>query len=107
MRPAARCAGEGSRPVAQGPGPLARDGRRRRIAAPRLGPQRVRINERADYRALVVLLAGRLYRHDHGADPPSDEALVGPYLKSLPDDGLGDMGEVTRESGANGRGARE
>ena len=51
----------------------------------------VRLRERANHRALVVLLAGELYRRDHGTDPPSDEALVGPYLKELPDDGLGDV----------------
>jgi hypothetical protein len=67
----------------------------------------VRINERADYRALVVLLAGRLYHYDHGADPPSDEALVGPYLKGLPDDGLGDASATTGGRGAHGEGARE
>jgi hypothetical protein len=53
----------------------------------------LRAKERANQRALVVLLAGELYRRDHGAAPPSDEALVGPYLKSLPDDG---MNETTR-----------
>src|SRR5262249_23262441 len=41
-------------------------------------------NERAGYRELVILLARQLYRRDHGTDPPSDEALVGPYLKQLP-----------------------
>ena len=40
--------------------------------------------------ALVILLASQLYRRDHGTDPPSDEALVGPYLKELPDDGSGE-----------------
>ena len=45
----------------------------------------------------------QLYRRDHGDDPPSDKALVGPYLESLPDDGLGDQdkavggGETTPE----------
>ena len=52
--------------------------------------QGLRMRERANHRALVVLLAGELYRRDHGADPPSDEALVGPYLKELPDDGPGE-----------------
>lgn len=49
----------------------------------------LRYRERADHRALVLLLARQLYRRDRGADPPSDEALVGPYLEKLPDDGLG------------------
>jgi hypothetical protein len=48
----------------------------------------LRVKERADHRALVVLLASELYRRDHGVAPPSDEALVGPYLDSLPDDGV-------------------
>jgi hypothetical protein len=51
-----------------------------------------RLRERAKHRALVILLASELYRRDHKKDPPSDEALVGTYLKELPDDGLGDAG---------------
>jgi hypothetical protein len=52
--------------------------------------QALRVSERAGHRALVVLLASELYRRDHrGDNPPSDEALVGPYLKTLPDDGTG------------------
>ena len=31
-----------------------------------------------------MLLATRLYRREHGTEPPSPEALVGPYLKRLP-----------------------
>jgi hypothetical protein len=53
-------------------------------------------NERAGHRALVILLASQLYRRDHGTDPPSDAALVGPYLKELPDDGSGDAGAAAR-----------
>lgn len=34
---------------------------------------------------LVVHLAERLYRKEHGSDPPSPDALVGPYLKTLPE----------------------
>jgi hypothetical protein len=52
----------------------------------------LRARDRANHRALVVLLASELYRRDHGTDPPSDEALVGPYLKSLPDDGAEEAG---------------
>jgi hypothetical protein len=51
--------------------------------------QGLRLPEQANHRALVVLLASQLYRRDHGDDPPSEKALVGPYLKSLPDDGTG------------------
>lgn len=34
--------------------------------------------------ALIVHLAERLYRRERGSDPPSPDALVGPYLTSLP-----------------------
>jgi hypothetical protein len=51
----------------------------------------IRVKEQSSHRALVLLLASELYRRERGADPPSDEALVGPYLKSLPDDGLEDQ----------------
>jgi hypothetical protein len=65
-----------------------------------------RARERANHRALVVLLASQLYLRERGTDPPSDEALVGPYLKELPDDGLGDAGReaASRASEANGVG---
>ena len=46
----------------------------------------IRISERREHRALVVLLAGELYQRDHGKAPASDEALVGRYLDHLPDD---------------------
>jgi hypothetical protein len=45
--------------------------------------------ERAGHRELVILLASELYRRDHGTYSPSDEALVGTYLKSLPEEGAG------------------
>ncbi len=51
----------------------------------------IRAREKANHRAMVTLLATELYRRDHKSDPPSDEALVGPYLKALPDDGLGGL----------------
>ena len=45
----------------------------------------VRSNERSSHRALLILLGEELYRRDHaGVDPPTPDALVGPYLKSLP-----------------------
>jgi hypothetical protein len=34
--------------------------------------------------ALIVLIAEQLYKREHGQDPPSVEALVGPYLKAIP-----------------------
>jgi hypothetical protein len=42
------------------------------------------IVERANHADLLVLLGAALYHRDHGSDPPTPEALVGPYLKSLP-----------------------
>jgi len=47
----------------------------------------VRAVERREHHALVVTLAGELYQREHGKPPPSDEALVGPYLDHLPSDG--------------------
>ncbi len=52
-----------------------------------LGPLRlntVRITEWANHRDLLILIGTQLYRRDHGTDPPTPEALVGPYLKRLP-----------------------
>ena len=41
--------------------------------------------ERSDQAGALYSVAEALYRRDHaGAPPPSDEALVGPYLKGLP-----------------------
>ena len=40
--------------------------------------------ERANHADFLVLLGNELYHRDHGVDPPTAEALVGPYLKSLP-----------------------
>jgi hypothetical protein len=51
----------------------------------------VRRREQAGYRELVVTLAGELYRRERGVVPPSDEALVGTYLESLPDDGSAEV----------------
>ncbi len=42
---------------------------------------------------LVIMLATEIYRRDRGSLPPSDEALVGTYLKRLPDDGSTDLTE--------------
>jgi len=53
----------------------------------------VRNQELMGYRQLVVLLAEELYHREHGALPPSDEALVGTYLQTLPDDGSADVGD--------------
>jgi hypothetical protein len=53
----------------------------------------VRGTEQRSHRELLVLLAGEIYRRERGARPPSDEALVGTYLKSLPDDGSADLAD--------------
>jgi hypothetical protein len=45
---------------------------------------RVRSDEWANHRELLILLGTQLYRRDHATDPPAPEALVGPYLKRLP-----------------------
>ena len=44
----------------------------------------LRYKEQSGHRDLVIRLASELYRRDHGTDPPEPEALVGPYLRSLP-----------------------
>ncbi len=53
-------------------------------------PERVKdrraIADRKAHRELVIMLATVLYRRERGSLPSSDEALVGTYLKSLPDD---------------------
>jgi hypothetical protein len=41
---------------------------------------------RRTYRNLVIMLAAEIYRRERGALPTSEDALVGTYLKSLPDD---------------------
>jgi hypothetical protein len=43
--------------------------------------------------ALVITLATEIYRRERGALPPSEEALVGTYLKTLPDDGSADLAD--------------
>ena len=50
-----------------------------------------RSRERRGYHDLILTLAEGLYRREHGADPPSEQALVGTYLQSLPDDGSADL----------------
>jgi hypothetical protein len=47
----------------------------------------VRRSEQVGYRELVIALAGELYHRERGVLLPSENALVGTYLESLPDDG--------------------
>jgi hypothetical protein len=54
-----------------------------------------RLRYRRAYRELVVMLAEELYRRERGSPPPSERALVGTYLKSLPDDGSADLDDGT------------
>jgi hypothetical protein len=51
----------------------------------------VRRREQAGYRELIVALASELYHRERGVLPPSEEALVGTYLESLPDDGSAEI----------------
>jgi hypothetical protein len=51
----------------------------------------VRRREQAGYRDLVIALARELYHRERGVLPPSEEALVGTYLESLPDDGSAEI----------------
>ena len=47
------------------------------------------------YRDLVIMLATEIYRRERGAPPPTDDALVGTYLQSLPDDGSAELDDGT------------
>jgi hypothetical protein len=51
--------------------------------------------ERREYRELIISLAQELYHRERGVSPPSEEALVGTYLMSLPDDGWADLDDGT------------
>ena len=57
--------------------------------------RKLQAREQANHRALLILLATELYRRDHKSEPPSDEALVGPYLERLPDDGIDEPGHTS------------
>jgi hypothetical protein len=51
----------------------------------------LRRTEKTRYSDAVLELANELYRREHGSPPHSEEALVGTYLKSLPDDGSAEV----------------
>ena len=53
------------------------------------------VADRRAYRDLVIMLATEIYRRERGAPPPTEEALVGTYLKSLPDDGSAELADGT------------
>ena len=55
----------------------------------------VRQREQRGYRELLLLLASELYHRERGILPPSEDALVGTYLESLPDDGSAEFGDET------------
>jgi hypothetical protein len=50
---------------------------------------------RRAHRDLVIMLASELYHRERGTLPTSEEALVGNYLKSLPNDGSADLADET------------
>ena len=50
-----------------------------------------RLRDRRAYSDLVLMLAREIYRRERGSLPATDEALVGTYLRSLPDDGSADL----------------
>jgi hypothetical protein len=51
------------------------------------------IADRRAHRELVIMLATEIYRRERGALPPSEEALVRTYLKSLPDNGSAEVAD--------------
>jgi hypothetical protein len=52
-------------------------------------------NYRRAHREMVIMLATEIYRRERVATPTSEEALVGTYLESLPDDGSADAPRET------------
>ena len=60
--------------------------------------------DRKAHRELVIMLATEIYRRERGAPPPSEEALVGTYLKSLPDDGSAELPMGRRRQSSSGFG---
>lgn len=54
-----------------------------------------RLAYRRAHRELIIMLAKEIYHRERCTLPPSEEALVGTYLKSLPDDGSADLDDGT------------
>jgi hypothetical protein len=64
--------------------------------------------EQSSYRELVVTLASEPYHCEREEFAPSEKALVGTYLESLPDDGSADTyAETTLTESDSGRSARQ
>jgi hypothetical protein len=57
--------------------------------------QATRLREQSGQASLLLHLAEQLYLRERGKLPPNPEALVGPYLKSLPGDGLSEIDDGT------------
>jgi hypothetical protein len=57
----------------------------------------IRISERRGHHSLAILLAEELYHRERGQLPPSEEALVGPYLDHLPSDGSDELDDGTAQ----------
>jgi hypothetical protein len=55
----------------------------------------IRISERREHSALVILLAEELYRRERGSAPPSEKVLVGHFVDHLPDDGSSELDDGT------------
>jgi hypothetical protein len=53
------------------------------------------VADRRAYRDLVIMLATEIFRRERGAPPPTEDALVGTYLQSLPDDGSAELADGT------------
>ena len=51
--------------------------------------------DRRAHRDLVIMLATEIFRRERGAPPPTEDALVGTYLQSLPDDGSAELADGT------------
>lgn len=54
-----------------------------------------RLVQRRAHGALVIMLATELYRRERGALPTSDEALIGTYLETLPDNESGEFDDLS------------
>jgi hypothetical protein len=54
-----------------------------------------RLRDRRAHGDLVLMVAREIYRRERGSLPPSAQALIGTYLKNLPDDGSADFDDGT------------